>query len=99
MVPYITHGGRSEQRIGKSMQRHIGITVPQKAKLIRYLHAAYHQPPVLGKPVHIKPAARSYIRYHIHQRLPSSSLSPSMSKVRVNRSVWSRGDDCAVAII
>ena len=57
MQPYVAHGGRAQNGVGKCMEGHVGVAVPEQAELEGYLNAAYHASPPLNEAVNIEAVA------------------------------------------
>lgn len=95
----IAEGGGAEECVAQGVECDVGITVAEKAFLVWNVYAADNAAATFDKAMHIEAIAGSEVGKSIHLRLPRRSRRPSISNVREKRSVWSRGDVCAVAIM
>ena len=89
MIAYVAHCCGSQYGICECMQSHIGVTVTEQSEPVWYLHSAEYKFAPLHKAVHVVSLSYSH--------RPNISLSPSISNVSENLSVWSSGDVWAVA--
>lgn len=82
------------------MYEHIGIAMSEQSEGMVYLYSAEPQVAAGYQTVDVETESYSYIhcRVVLENYLLNRSLMPSMSKLRVNRSVWSNGLLLAVAM-
>ena len=95
MLSYVAGGYSPKQCVAQGMKRDIGVAVAEKSLFVCNIYTADYAATAFHQTVDIKTMSYTYIGYH--RRFPKRSLRPSISKVSENRSVWSRGEVCAVA--
>ena len=60
MLADIAHGGSAQQRVGNSMEEHVGVAVAEQTFFIRDIHAAEDEFAAFNKPVRIIAVADAY---------------------------------------
>ena len=61
--PYVAHGRRAENGVGKGMEGHVGVAVPEQAEFEGYVDTAYHTAPPLNEAVDVEAVA--YAEVHV----------------------------------
>ena len=111
MIAYVAHVCRTEQSVAYGMYEHVGVAVTEQSELVVELYSTEPEVAAGHKFMHVE--TESYTYFHIPKcffavlyifvrlqtvYLLNRSFMPSMSKLRVKRSVWSSGLLLAVAI-
>ena len=62
-MAYVAHGERTENGVGKRVERHVGVAVAEEAACVGDVHAADDAAPAFDKAVHVESVSYAYVCY------------------------------------